>query len=657
MIPKIALAQMEVIPGRPDLNVATMLRCIADAKSQKVDIIAFPEMCVGGYLVGDRWLEPEFCISLMEYNKEIKQASDGIIVIFGNIYYHETIFQTKGYHPNKDGRVRKYNAVYIFQNQQEVIRSNIDPAIIPPGIQPKTLLPNYRIFDDERYFFSLQDIAKDYGVPLRNLLQPFSVTIDGNIVKIGVEVCEDLWCAEYRQNGDSVNPTKYLIENGADFIINISASPWTFGKNGARDRRILYLKEQLNAHFVPFYYVNNIGAQNNGKNIVTFDGGTTVYNKDGQPVFFGKWYQEELAIIDPYLLNAHPLTRNERPKIAQKFDAIITGIKHLKNILGWKEQPPYVIAMSGGIDSSVVAALLVHTVGKEKVMAINLPSQYNSPQTQAIAKKVAQNLNIPYLVIPITELYELNAKIIESANFRDTPHALSVLNRENIQAKIRGTSILSNLAAKYGAIFTNNGNKMEIALGYATLYGDVNGAIAPLGDLTKTEVYALGRYLNEEIFRNEVIPSEIFPNALFQFKDEKFRPSPELKDNQVNPMKWGYHDAIIELVYTDYKKRGPESIVQWYLEGTLESNLNVSTELLDRWGLLDPKTFIEDLEWFTGLIYKNVFKRIQAPPIVITSKSAFGYDIRESQLPWTPSRKFLELKQKVLQLKTYPGKI
>ena len=306
---KIALAQMEVLPNQPKKNLEKMLHMIEDAKRQEVDLIAFPEMCVGGYLVGDKWLSDDFCLDLMEYNEEILKASEGRAVAFGNIYLDrpEEIKKRIGdnagatnagatnanaIHPNKDGRTRKYNAVYVVQNGKfaervfagkagnaKDVRKNA--GILPEGVQPKTLLPNYRFFDDMRYFFSLEDIAKDFGEKQEDITQPFMIEVKGmkeKKVAVGFELCEDLWCADYRKDGEAVNPTKMLIRNGAESIVNLSASPWTFGKNGARDRRVQFLKKDCvkenceNEGFVPFFYVNCTGAQNNGKDIVTFDG-------------------------------------------------------------------------------------------------------------------------------------------------------------------------------------------------------------------------------------------------------------------------------------------------------------------------------------------------------------------------------------------------
>ncbi|MEK6846316.1 MAG: nitrilase-related carbon-nitrogen hydrolase, partial [Nanoarchaeota archaeon] len=265
---KIALAQMEVVPGRPRKNLETMLEMIEEAKAQKAELVAFPELCVGGYLLGDKFTDEDYCANLMEFDEVLKKASEGIALAYGNVFVDKEISQRVGDskpHPNKDGRLRKYNAVHLFQNGKEIPRFKITGTkILPPGVQPKTLLPNYRFFDDERYFFSLEDTAKDFNVPLEELAQPFLVeTRDGEKVRIGFEVCEDLWCADYRRDGEAQNITQLLIKNGARYIVNISASPWTYGKNGARDRKVEFLASDAEGKFVPFDYVNCTGMQNN----------------------------------------------------------------------------------------------------------------------------------------------------------------------------------------------------------------------------------------------------------------------------------------------------------------------------------------------------------------------------------------------------------
>jgi len=648
---KIALAQMKVIPGRPKVNLRTMLSMIDQAKKKKVDLVIFPEMAVGGYLVGDKWIDDKFCKNLMEHNNKLQEASKGIAVAYGNIFVDEKInerVKDRKLHPNKDGRARKYNAIYVFQNGKPAKKME-ETSLLPEGIQPKTLLPNYRFFDDERYFFSTEDMAKDFNVLLEDLLSPFIIEVNGMKVPIGFELCEDLWCEDYRRNGSPVNITKILIDKGAERIVNLSASPWTFGKNSARDRRIKFLKKESGSDFVPFYYVNCTGVQNNGKNIITFDGGSTVYNSDGNIVFLSKApFKEELIFTNNEELVGKPIERIEKSRIAQKYESIIQGLRNIKDIAGSEVDPRFVIGLSGGIDSAVVASLLAQAVGSKKIIGVNMPSKYNSEKTKDAAAYLAEKLGIDYQVVPIEELTSLNQSIFESGK----NDKLSVAVMENVQAKIRGTSILSNLAAKHGALFTSNGNKLEVALGYATLYGDWGGAIAPIADLTKTEVVEMAKYLNREKFKEEVIPASLLPDKLWRFRKDQIEPTAELKEAQVDPMKFGYHCALLE-AFTDYRKKSVEDIMEWYLKGTLDKNLGVESKLITRWGLENPKEFIRDLEWFDKTLQRNVFKRVQSPPIIITSKSAYGFDIRESMLSYETSQEFQSLKEKILKMKEY----
>lgn len=172
---KIALAQIKVVPGRPDLNVKKMKQYIEQARDDGAGLVAFPEMCVGGYLVGDQWLDDYWCRELMHWNSEILNASEDIAVAYGNIFLEEASKQRAGeFHPNRDGRIRRYNAAYVIENKKPAQRV-AENFILPPGVQPKVLLPNYRFFDDQRYFFSLEYLAMDAGVNLSELCVPFVI--------------------------------------------------------------------------------------------------------------------------------------------------------------------------------------------------------------------------------------------------------------------------------------------------------------------------------------------------------------------------------------------------------------------------------------------------------------------------------------------------
>ncbi|MEK6964425.1 MAG: NAD(+) synthase [Nanoarchaeota archaeon] len=672
--PRFALAQMEVVSD-PERNVETIIRFMEQAAREGATAAFFPEMAIKPYMSADDWVDDDYCLDAMSYDEDIRKESARLrmAVAYGNIYVDDakniddrlrgTKFESrfKEIHPNPDGRTRKYNAVRIFQDGEPAKRL-VETPLLPPGVQPKTLLPTYRVFDDERYFFSLRGIADEFDVSLESLLQPYLIRGDDRIVPVGFVLCEDWWCEDYRRKRRALNPTKILIENGAEFISNSSTSPWTFGKNDARDRRVLFLKEDSGDKFVPSGYVNCAGAQNNGKDIITLDGGSTVYNAQGKPILLSeKHYARELLVVDD--LCRPPLKRVEEPKIAQKNAAIVEGIRHMKEITGLDHQPKYIIGLSGGIDSSVVAALLVQAVGKDKVLGFNMPyKDFNSKETRETAKFVADALGIPYIVVPIDEMVDVNSRILENISILGNKRVLTANQAGNVQAKIRGTNVLSNLAAIWGALFTNNGNKLEIALGYATLYGDVNGALAPIGDCTKTEVVQMARYLNETVFRKTVIPDILMPDSLWRFKEGQIQPSAELEKDrlhpdkkQVDPMRFGYHCALIESML-DYKRKSMADVASWYLEGTLEAHLGISTDLIRRWDIDKPSVFLADLEWFCSTVVNNYFKRVQTCPIIVTSKTAFGFDNRERLRRWKPTRKYSNLRAEVVALNEYRPK-
>lgn len=622
---KIALAQMRVIPGQPWKNFEKMKLWIEEAREKQCQIIAFPEMCVGGYVLSDRWTEDSWCNHLASFNKHLCNLSENIIIIYGNVFVDST-------KKNKDGRTRKYNAGFAWYNGKPLSRQ----GDLPDGIVIKSLLPNYRIFDDERYFFSLQEYAHDTDTHIENLLQPFEAVIGGETIRFGVEICEDLWFNDYRYKGKALNISKYLIDNGASFIFNISSSPWTYGKNRARNNRIQESYRDA-GRFVPFYYVNCTGVQNNGKNIIVFDGDSTIYNEKAEVVMASAEPFVEELMIHSTGATLKPFLKEPLHPIKAKYQAILEGIRGMDEIMG-SSTFPYIVGVSGGIDSALTVCLLSKAIGSHRVVACNLPTKYNSEMTRKIAANLTGKLCISMHCIPIEDLVTVNNRLLDIFNPCE-------LNRENIQAKIRGTSILSNIAGILNGVMTCNGNKVEIALGYTTLYGDVNGAIAPLGDLLKTEIFEMASFLNREIFTEEVIPEALIPDQSYQFK---VAPSAELRENQIDPMKWGYHDALIRS-FTDYQKTGAETILKWYLDGELCQRLSIPEQLLKRYGLDNPQVFVDDLEWVVGSIQRSVYKRIQSPPIIILSKSSYGYDIRESQLPVHFTDRYNQLKEILLK--------
>lgn len=629
LLPQIALVQMDVKAGRPDLNAANMLTSIERARDTGAEIIAFSELCISGYILGDLWEVDAYVEDFVSYSEDIRAASSGLTVVFGNV---ATAPQQIG----QDGRLRKYNAVYVCSDGEYVVRPDV-PQGLPCGIHPKTLHPNYRFFDDDRHFFSLRQLAEAESRSPFDWAQPYTIYLrDGRAFRFGVQLCEDMWCQDYERDSEAIDTLKVYKERGAEAVFNLSASPWTWQKN---DKRHRVVQQILKAAPLPFFYINQVGAQNNGKNIIVFDGDSTAYAADGSALQRSRAWSEDIVYYPS--VQRGPSGQGEIEAI---YNGILTGLRHLDHIRGDKNR--ILIAASGGIDSSVVACLLERAFTPERVFAVNMPTRFNAQITQDNARVLCTELGIDYLSCPIGELYDAVASKIKNTEFATGPGDYTRLVDENIQARIRFADVLSGLAAKYGLLFTNNGNKTEIALGYATLYGDVSGAIAPIADLYKVQVFALARYLNESIYGREVIPENIINGETV--------PSAELSAAQDvtkglgDPIKYGYHDALLRQI-VEYRKCASD-FLQWYIRGEFFSALGWNDSERFYQYFPDAQSWIDDIEWIERQVRINFFKRIQAPPIIVLSKRAFGFDLRESQRPEYVPRQLAHLKKQALSI-------
>lgn len=619
---KIAVAQIDIIAGHPDINTKKIVDIIESSREKGDDIIVFPEMAIPGYLLGDEWENASFVKDCYAYNEDIKKATQGITAIWGNI----DLDLTK---KSEDGRIRKYNAAFIAQNGQFVGKGRIH----------KTIMPKYREFDDERHFYSSRKEAQDADLPIKKFLTPFEITINGKAVKLGLILCEDMWSDDY-----TVDPIEILLKNGAEMIVNLSCSPWTWRKN---NKRHTVVRDRIKNNPVYFVYANNIGIQNNGKNIFLFDGNSTIYNPDGSLMKVARDYTEETIRASLFDENPEPLANlevsNERDR-EELYAGLIFGIRKFFDSFPNKK---VVIGLSGGIDSALSAALLTEAIGHENVFAINMPSQFNSETTKGAARALASNLGINYTSISIQHSYENTIEEIEAAAFERldgsgtiTPLKLSGLNKENLQARDRGSRILAGVASVLGAVFVNNGNKTETAFGYATLYGDINGAFAPIADLYKMEVYELAKFINKKRGK-EIIPAAIFniPASAELSVDQN------VDEGKGDPIYYPYHDKLVR-AFVEFRL-DPEDILGYYSEGTLGQIIRCEQELIDAF-FKDAASFIADLEHKWRLYKLNFFKRIQAPPIIAVSKRAFGFDLREAQNGIYYTRAYLQLKEKVL---------
>lgn len=618
---KISVAQLDIKAGYPDINVSKILSEIEIAKNNGVDIIVFSELCVSGYLLGDEWENLAFMKDCFSYNETIKNATDGIIAIWGNV---DLDFSQK----NEDGRVRKYNAAFIAQNGKYVGTS----GNLNVGRVYKTLMPKYREFDDERHFYSYRKNAQDFNLNIERIISPFRVEINNEHKKIGIILCEDMWSDDY-----TINPIDILLDKNTDIIVNLSCSPWTWRKN---NKRHSVVRERIKNKPTYFVYCNNTGTQNNGKNIFLFDGGSTIYNPDGTFLNVAKNYTEDVitsTLFHNKIMLPNPEITPDQDK-KELFEGLVYGIKKFFDTLPSKK---VVIGLSGGIDSALDIVLLTEAVGAENVYAINMPSKFNSNTTKDIALQLAINLGVHYGVLSIQNAVDATIKEIEQLTFYSygnsytTGLSLSKLNIENIQARDRGGRVLAGVASALGAIFTNNGNKTETAFGYATLYGDVNGAIAPIADLYKHEIYELCEYYNK-LKKTEIIPSKIFNIvASAELSDDQ-----NIDEGKGDPIFYPYHDKLVR-AFVEFRL-DPEDILRLYIEKKLGETILCDQSLIDNY--FTDETFIADLEQKWKAYKLSFFKRIQAPPIIAVSRRAFGFDLREAQNGVYFTREYINLK-------------
>lgn len=629
---KILCGQLEITPGRPDLNYKRILDTIAKAKKQQADILLLPEMALPGYLIGDLWEQQTFLDDCEYYTQQIVKASDDLCIMFGSVAVEPGKL-------NEDGRVRKYNAAFACQSGRLIGGYQGRSFII------KNSLPNYREFDDCRHFYSLQKLCAEENASVSEALQPLELTIRGEKVRIGLMLCEDGWTENYH-----LNVPQTLAQNGAQLLCNLSCSPYTLGKNRKRNR---LFGAQAKEAGIPLIYCNNVGIQNNGKNIFTYDGCTSAYNGDGTLVSSAAMYADTLLActfdtqISAIIPSCPPAQLPQEPESV--YLALRYGTSKFLQQCGIKRMT---IGLSGGIDSAVTAAMYADILGPENVLLVNLPSAYNSSTTRNLAKQLATALGANYAVLPITQSFELTVKQLETTPITDTKTdkqfhlQLSGLVKENIQARDRGARLIAAAAAAFGGAFSCNSNKAELSVGYATFYGDICGALAMIGDLWKHQVYALGRYLNEAVFQREVIPDAIFT----------IRPSAELSAAQTvgtggDPLVYAYHDYLLRAFIENWHKTTPADILRWYKKGTLAEELGCQKAAIDE-VCPTPSALINDLErWWKLFSGFAVAKRIQAPPILSLTKRAFGYDHREAQLAPYFSREYYQLKKELLQNK------
>lgn len=533
---KIALAQINSVIGDFNLNKSKILDNISRAKALGAELVVFPELSVCGYPPQDFLEFSDFLRQCDESVHEIARHCVGIAAIVGA--------PTKN--PFIEGK-ELYNSALLLQ----------DGKI--QGEAHKALLPTYDIFDEYRYF----EPARQFNC------------IEFNSKRIALTVCEDIWDIEddlmYVQS-----PMTVLAQQKPDFAINISASPFSFSQAEKRKRVVCHWSKKYQ---IPHFYVNFAGAQTE----LIFDGGSIVSDKHGRIAGQLAYFQEDLQLFDTEVLDGATFDEVMAPKMERIYEALVCGVRDYFAKLRFSKA---VLGLSGGIDSALTAVIACDALGAENVHGILMPSQYSSDHSIADAETLAKNLGMSYDIVPIKPMfdaYESQLAPLFAGKAFD-------LTEENLQARIRG-GLLMAYSNKFYHILLNTSNKSENSVGYGTLYGDMCGGLGVLGDLYKTEVYALSHFVNrngERIPQNSIIKP----------------PSAELRPGQKDSDSLPEYDILDKILFEYIENRkGPREITQLGYENDLVLRV-------------------------LRLVNRSEFKRKQAAPILRVSTKAFGHGRR-----------------------------
>jgi NAD+ synthase (glutamine-hydrolysing) len=531
---QIRLSQLNYHIGNFEENVRKIVGEVNSAKAEEVDLIVFSELSVCGYPPRD-FLEFEDFISRCEKAvTEIAAKCVGITAVVGAPLRN-----------NAASGKSLFNAAFLLADGgvKQVIK--------------KSLLPNYDIFDENRYF----EPSREFDV----------VEVGG--VRVALTICEDLWNIEDPLYITS--PMDELMKQSPQLMVNIAASPFDFAH---REARIRILEKNCKKYGLPILYTNHVGAQTE----LIFDGGSMAFDAQGNLLHELDYFQEDASTFQfdgGLKLIGEEKNIDSRSRIERIHDAVVLGIKDYFEKLGFKKA---VLGLSGGIDSAVVLYLAQKALGAENVRTLLMPSEFSSGHSVDDSVKLSENLGTEYEIVSIENLFNNFQQDLKPL-FGDLPFNVA---EENLQARIRGV-LLMGVSNKFGNILLNTSNKSECAVGYSTIYGDMNGGLSVIADLYKTEVYELARWVNRH---EEVIPENIITKA----------PSAELRPDQKDSDSLPDYDVLDEILmeYIENRK-GPAEIIA----------MGHSEELVNR---------------ILRLVNLNEYKRYQTPPILRVSKKAFG---------------------------------
>ena len=521
---KVSLCQINPTVGAIERNMDLIMKWYQKAVAAGAELTVFPELVLVGYPPQDLLLRRRFLDKAEMALKSIAEKTT-IPMIIGNPL-------------RENGKL--YNCAFVCGHGEIA------------GHYKKRLLPTYDVFDEDRYFTSGEST------------EVIEVEFDNKLVKIGMQICEDLWDEDY-----ACNLAKSLKEKGAEYIVNISASPYRAGRLADRSKLIA---SKVTETALPFFYCNIVGAQDE----LIFDGQSLAYDGKGNLIGQGPAFKEDIVLVDSE--NSETIELKTAGREQKIYQALVLGVRDYFRKTGYKKA---VLGLSGGIDSSLTGCIAVDALGPNNVHGVSMPSRYSSDHSMDDAKTLAKNLGIDYRTIPIESIIgRFDESLEESFNGSETGVA-----EENIQARVRG-SLLMALSNKFNWLVLSTGNKTELAMGYCTLYGDMNGGLSVISDLSKTDVYALSHWVNEEAGSERIPVSSI----------EK-PPSAELRPDQVDPFDYDVVSPLVSALIEDEKS---------------------PTELIAEGA--DPE-LIKDI---SRRIRINEYKRRQAAPGLRVTSKAFG---------------------------------